>query len=148
MPETASAITAEGCAIAGVLTADHRSVCSLRDLRIDRPQLLRVSRRVEQHALVEIRLRAAAHFRRIRRRQQIGADECGADRVGFGLFEVLALVVTADRHRKAEADDEAEQRQRRGKDYAEIFARAFVDCSSRALNAGLRSALRPTSKRR
>ena len=130
MPATASAITGVGCATAGALTADHSSVCSCAVLAL----IVRsCSRRASCRTACAGRdsREQRAHFRRIRRRQQVGAHVFGADRVGFRFFEVLALIVTADRHRKAEADDEAEQRQGRGQDHAEILARAFIDLAPR-----------------
>src|SRR5262245_66469296 len=45
----------------------------------------------------------------------------GADRVGLRFFEILALVVAAHGHCKAESNDQTKKRQRRGSDEVKIF---------------------------
>ena len=76
------------------------------------------------------------HFGRIRRGQQPGPNEFRPDRIGLCLFLVLALIVPRDGHRKAESDDEGEQRQRSGQDNAEIFMLGLFQLPSPSTKVG------------
>jgi hypothetical protein len=105
MPLTARATTGVGCDLA---------------------QVHGVVRAVELDALVQVARQQAAHLVRIGGRQQARAQVFGADGVGLFLLVGLARVVAADGHREAEADDQAEQRERGGLDDGEVFARARV----------------------
>src|ERR1700730_14013349 len=79
--------------------------------RIDlRPPSIVVSD-VEQDALAEVVAKKLAHICSIRRRQKVGAQDSGPDRVGLGFLEILALFVAIGGHRKPEPDDQCEQRQ-------------------------------------
>ena len=53
--------------------------------------------------------------------KKIAAQYFSSNGVGFRLFEILALIITIGRHRKAEADDQAEQRQRSREDDTKMF---------------------------
>ena len=120
MPETARAH--HGCRLRRSRSLDRGPQLGLQSSRIgiDLPKLLLIARFIEQNALIEIILQQCAHFRRIGGRQQVCPDVFRADRVGLGFLVVLALIVPADSHRKAESDDEAEQRQSGGHDNIQI----------------------------
>ena len=121
IPTTATAEIGVGCAIAGPRTAAHSSFWSGAVCAVDRLQRRGIERLVELYPVGGVQRQKLAHARPVRSGEQVGAHVLGADRVGLRFLQVLALVVTADRHREAEADDEAEQRERRRQDDAEIL---------------------------
>src|SRR4029077_3929891 len=64
-----------------------------------------------QYTLVEIVLQQFPHSCSVGSRQEVRPDIFSANRVGFCLLVVLALIVAVDGHRKAESDDESKQSQ-------------------------------------
>ena len=102
---------------------------NFRRVGVDLPELLRIAGGVKQDSLVEIAPEQRTHSRRVPGGQQIGPHVFRADRVGLRRLELPALVVTADGHRKAEPDDEAEQRERRTLHDAEVLAHEFIEVS-------------------
>ncbi len=61
----------------------------------------------------------------LRRRKQICPNILGPNRVGLRLFVDLALVVSADRHREAEPDDQAQQGERSPLHHPEVRPALF-----------------------
>jgi len=59
--------------------------------------------------------------RGIGRRQRIDAEVFGPDGIRFLFLKILALIVTADGHRKREPDDQPEKSERRANDEREVF---------------------------
>ena len=92
----------------------------MRCAGIDLLKVLFIEGRIEQDPLIKVVSQQPTQFRAIGSGQQVGPDVGGADRIGLGLLEVLALIVPADGHGKAESDDESEQRQRCRQDNVEI----------------------------
>src|SRR5215469_17191366 len=74
---------------------------------------------IEQNTLIEIVPEQSTHSRRIPGRQQIGPVVLRSDCIGLCLLVALPLIVPADRHRKGEPNDKAQQRQGGGGDKAE-----------------------------
>ena len=157
MPATTRVIGGVGCAAAGATTAHHRSACKRAVAAFDLPKLLVVAGRIEQDALIDVAREQRLHPRRVSGRQQVGAQILRTDRVGLLFLVELALVVPADRHREAEADDEPEQRQRGPQDDAEVVAGALLqlvpppqdggsDPAPKATAARTKSRIRPTGK--
>src|SRR5215472_18225054 len=75
---------------------------------------------VEQHALICILPEQVSNAGAGACWQQVSSYVLGADCVGLGFFIILALVVAANGHRKAEADQESQQCQRRSQHNTEI----------------------------
>ena len=111
-----------GCAAAGARIGGPQLGLQLSGAGVDLLKLLSITGHIEQNALVEVFPQQRADRCRNGVRQQIGPEVFRPDGVGLGLLVVLALVVAAGGHRKAEADNQPEQRQRGGQDKAEIFA--------------------------
>ena len=61
--------------------------------------------------------------------QQVGTEVLGADRVGFFLLKVFALIIAAGRHREAEADDETEEGETGGEEHTKVLAQIFGEIS-------------------
>jgi hypothetical protein len=95
----------------------------LSSIGIDLPKLLLIAGPVEQDTPIEIFAERRTHSRRVGLRQQVGSEVFCADRVGLCLLIILALIVAAYGHRKAESDDEAEQCQRQ---FLKITLSAFM----------------------
>ena len=57
---------------------------------------------------------------------QLHTEVFRADCVGFVLFIVLSLIVTADNHRKTKSDDQSKQRKGGGQNDVEIFVMIFL----------------------
>jgi len=74
-------------------------------------KLVGVAGAVVEQPLIQVARKQRLDARRIGPFDQVGAQVFGADRVGLFLFQVLALVVAADRHRQREADQQRQQRQ-------------------------------------
>src|SRR5215475_4547975 len=121
MPASASASTGVGCA------ADESADCRPEGgLQLGRPlvdplALIVVLVEVELDSQAGVFGKKLADVCGIGGREQVGAQNFGSDGVRFRLFESLALIIAIDRHRKTEADDQAEQRQGRRKDDAKML---------------------------
>ena len=127
MPATTRAMIGVGVAVAGPTTAAHNSSCSLAVRLLMSPVSEFVEDRVVLDSQVEIGLEQRPKLGRVGCRQQVGPDILRADRVGLGLLQVLALVVASRRHREAESDDQAEQRQGGSLQDAEVLAHVVVE---------------------
>jgi len=103
---------------------------------VDLLELARVAACIEQNTLIYVALQQLTHFCGVGRRQQACPNVFRTDRIGLLRLIVLALVVSGDGHRKAEPDNEAEQRQRSGKDDAEIFVLGLFRLSSPSVKVG------------
>src|SRR5215468_233391 len=77
---------------------------------------------VEQHALICILPEQVSNAGAGTCWQQVSSYVLGADCVGLGFFIILALVVAANGHRKAEADQESQQCQHRSQHNTEIVS--------------------------
>jgi hypothetical protein len=65
------------------------------------------------------------HSRHVGGRQQVCSDVFRTDCVALRLLQVFALIVPGNGQRKAESDDETEERQDGGHDNTKIFALIF-----------------------
>src|SRR5580704_9697023 len=97
---------------------------------INLPNLVLIAGLVEQNTLVKIACQQCARFRRIVGRQQVCPDVLRTNCVGLGLLVEFALIIAANRHRKGESDNKAEQRQGGSLNNAEILALVFFEISS------------------
>jgi hypothetical protein len=61
------------------------------------------------------------------RRQKVGAQDFGPNRVGFRFLEILTLVVAVGGHRKAETYNQCEQRQGSREDDAQMLIPLVAD---------------------
>jgi len=126
MPASASASTGVGCA------ADESADCRPESgLQLGRPlvdplALIVVLVEVELDSQTGVFGEKFANVCGIGGRQKVGTQKFGSDGVGFRLLEILALVIATGRHGKAEADDQAEQRQGGRKDDTEMLAMFVV----------------------
>jgi hypothetical protein len=98
MPASTRAVTGVGCAAAGPRTAAPEVGLQLIYSLVD-PRSLRVIRiGVEQDALIGIVAQKFPHPCSVSRRQKVGAQVLGPDRVGFRFLEVLALIAAVGGH--------------------------------------------------
>jgi len=84
---------------------------------------------IEEDALIKVFAEEGTDLRGGVGGEEVGAEVLGADGVGFGLLVVFPLVVTADGHGEAEADDEAEEGEGSSEDDAEVFAIIFFQAT-------------------
>src|SRR4029077_18507326 len=97
----------------------------MRSIVIDLLKPGKIADLVECDSLVQIFSEQSLGSSGITGRQQVKAEILGANRVGLFLFAILALIVAADCHGKAEPDDDAQQCEGGSLNYAEILA-AFL----------------------
>src|ERR1700739_136966 len=81
---------------------------------------------IKQNPLGKIVGQQTSYLRCISGRQQSYPQILCANRVGLFFFIVLALIVSAHRHRKTEPDDESQQRQGSRQGNVEILTCAFT----------------------
>src|SRR5580704_51518 len=125
MPAMTSAAICVGGLAAGS-TDDQSSACRpavRRSISLAACSL----RAIEGDALLEIVPQCFAREWRQVARQEISTQILGADRIGFGLLQRLALVVARNGHRKTEAGYQREQRQRRRLHRGEVVALALLE---------------------
>jgi hypothetical protein len=79
---------------------------------------------IKQDTLIDVVPQQRMYSCRVGGGQQVGPEVFCADCVGLCSLAILTLLVSAYSHRKAESDDEAQQRQRSGQDNAEVTTHA------------------------
>jgi hypothetical protein len=98
------------------------AILELVGVRADLLKALFIALAIKGDTKVDVVAEHGADFSGSGRGEQSGARVLGADGVGFGLLKVFALVVAADGHGEAEADDESEQSEGGGLHDVEVFA--------------------------